>query len=153
MKKIFFSLLLFIPFLNYAQLTNGKYIYNNDKGMTCDLTVTENGWKISVVLNMGSSETNKVYNGKGYYRNEHGAGWYEFQSTECNFSFDQPTNKITIEKYDCKSGGGTVKYILTKSELAGTKTVKSSTNPQMDADAKRKMDSLFNAASNSYEKK
>jgi hypothetical protein len=117
MKTTLFFLLL-IPFFSHAQLNDGKYFYKNEKGVSCDLTVTNGGFNISVILNMGTVEPNVKYIGKGELRNTHGTKWYEFQSPECNFSFDIPTETMTLEKFDCKNGAESVSYTLKKSELS-----------------------------------
>ncbi len=42
----------------YIQHSDGRYTYRNEKGMVCDLVFSEAGWKVSLVLNMGSVSNN-----------------------------------------------------------------------------------------------
>ncbi|CAN5915503.1 hypothetical protein BH11BAC7_BH11BAC7_26270 [soil metagenome] len=114
MKKLIFLIILIIPLTNYAQLVDGNYIYNDSKGVACNINVSQSGFAISVVLKDG----NNTYKGTGTFRNEHGQGWYEFQTPECNFEFDVPNDSIIISKFDCKSDEGGKKYVLVKTELS-----------------------------------
>lgn len=116
MKRFFLLLMIIVPLLGYAQLNDGNYFFRNSDGVTCTINASGGGWTINVELKDGS----KTYKGSGVFRNEHGLGWYEFQTPECNFEFDEPNDTITISRFDCKANVSESKYILTKSELSSS---------------------------------
>jgi hypothetical protein len=96
----------------FAQLSDGTYAYANNE-ITVNFTLVDDGWTISTVT-MTNNVTKKTAKGTGEYRNAEDMEWYEFQTADCNFSFDLPTNTIIIEQYDCSNGGKEKKYTLTK---------------------------------------
>ena len=114
-KIVLVSLLSIVSNFVYCQHSDGKYTYRNDKGMVCDLVFSEDGWKVSVDLNMGSVSNNKQLKGEGQWLNQGGGEWYQVNTENCSFDFDLPNNQLKISIYDCeKSGLQPKEYILSK---------------------------------------
>jgi hypothetical protein len=82
-----------------SQINVGRYSYTNGK-----ITLSFN--------DKGSGEWFRV--------NIHGAdpeydgplGWYQFQTTNCNYSFNEPSSELVLSKYDCKNGEPEAEYTL-----------------------------------------
>ena len=115
MKKIFYSLTL-ILFLTsqtaFSQMDGGKYTFSNN-AIILELTITGGGWTISSAT-VTNTTTKKTSNGTGEFRSANNIEWYEFQTNDCNYSFDVPSDKLVLEQFDCKNKQQSIKYSLTK---------------------------------------
>jgi hypothetical protein len=66
------------------------------------------------------SKKNDKGSGEWFRVNIHGAdpeydgplGWYQFQTTNCNYSFNEPSSELVLSKYDCKNGEPEAEYTL-----------------------------------------
>jgi hypothetical protein len=96
----------------FAQMDNGSYSYANNE-ITVNFIIVDDGWAISGIT-MTDNATKKTIKGTGEYRNAEDIEGYEFQTTDCNYSFDIPTNNLILEQYECSNGGKEKKYTLTK---------------------------------------
>ena len=98
-----------------AQIDDGRYKFES-KEYKLEFTIIGDGWKISEA-NLYNALKNTISSGKGEYREANGAGWYEFQTTECNYSFEIPKDKLILEQYDCKNGQKALKSTLLKKKV------------------------------------
>ena len=109
----FLTLILFLTAqTSFSQMADGKYTFENNE-MTLELTITDGGWIISSAT-LTNATTKKTSTGKGYYRTANNFEWYEFQTTECNYDFDVPVDKLVLNQFDCKNGQQSIKYTLIK---------------------------------------
>ena len=114
-KIVLILILVVVSNSVYSQHSDGRYTYRNEKGMVCDLVFSEDGWKVSVNLNMGSVSNSKQLKGVGQWLNQGGGEWYQVNTENCSFDFDQPNNQLKISIYDCeKSGLKAKEYVLKK---------------------------------------
>ena len=122
--KTKFLLVYFFAFsfnIFFAQSSDGKYTYQNTKGMTCSVTISESGWKAALVLNLGKSYNGKVIKARGDWfkvnRNGVGpdydgpAGWYQVSDGICVMEFDEPNKTLTISFSECEKSEIKVKEI------------------------------------------
>lgn len=129
MKKSFLSLTLILFLISqnlFSQLADGKYTFSNNV-ISLDFTVSENGQTISSATIVNAT-TKKTSTGKGIYRSANNIEWYEFQTSDCNYEFDIPTDKLVLSQFDCKNGLQTTKYTLTKKVANWTGTFKNSSD-------------------------
>jgi len=134
MKKIIYyltTMLLFTAQTAFSQMNDGQYTFANNE-VTLELTITGNGWTISSAT-LTNKTTKKISTGKGEYRHANNVAsginlieWYEFQTTDCNYDFDIPTDKLALSQFDCKNGQQTVKFNLSKKVADWTGTYKNS---------------------------
>ena len=123
MKKVIYLLTMSFMFFvqtTLAQMDDGQYTFTNDK-VTLKLTVIDDGWTISTVtlINNLSKKTSKG-TGEWFKVNPNGVdedyqgpwGWYQFQTTECNYDFNVPKDKLILNQFDCTNGQPKVEYRL-----------------------------------------
>jgi hypothetical protein len=123
MKKVIYILtmsFLFFVQTTLAQMDDGEYTFSNDK-VTLKLTVIDDGWTISTVTltNNMSKKTSKG-TGEWFKVNPNGVdedyqgplGWYQFQTTDCNYDFEVPKEKLILNQYDCSNGQSKDEYTL-----------------------------------------
>lgn len=101
-------------------MSDGYYVYKNSE-LTISFKIQNGGWDINNIVLTNNKTGNKVY-GSGYWHkvNMNGVdddysgpeGWYEFQTSNCNYSFDGSYTKIVLEKYDCKTNSADRSYNL-----------------------------------------
>jgi hypothetical protein len=99
----------------FAQSSDGKYTYQNEKGMTCSVTISEGGWKAAVVLNLGKSYNGKVIKARGdWFKINRNAvepdyngpeGWYQVSDGNCNIDFDEPGKTLKLNLSNCENLG------------------------------------------------
>ena len=102
-------------FISAQQLENGTYVYTNAKGVVCTINSSNNGWDVSVNLNLGKDYSGRVVKARGGWRkvNVNGAdpgydgpgGWYEANDGNCNLDFDATTKELTLRLADCQKNG------------------------------------------------
>ncbi len=115
MKKTIYyltTMILFTAQTAFSQMNDGQYTFANNK-VTLELTITDYGRTISSAT-VTNNTTKKTSTGKGEYRHANNDGWYEFQTTDCNYDFDVPADKLFLTQFDCKNGQQSIKYTLTK---------------------------------------
>ena len=99
----------------FSQHADGKYSFKNSQGMKCDLNFSDGGWKVSIKLNMGNVAPGKTFEGTGEWMNQGGGHWYQINTSNCSFDFDEPSSTLKLTLYDCtKSGMKEAKYTLSK---------------------------------------
>lgn len=124
MKKYYSTILAFFIFgFSYAQMSDGHYTFKNTE-LTLSFTIAEGGWKINNILLINTTNGKKENaTGEWFKVNMNGVdedysgpeGWYQFQTDQCNFEFDEATNKLVLQKYDCaQNPGKTIEYTLTR---------------------------------------
>ncbi len=96
--------------LLFSQMENGSYKFSNNN-ITLEFTIEDDGWVISSAK-VSNNQSKISFVGKGEYRSKDDYEWYEFQTNECNYSFSLPTNKLTLEIFDCKNGSKSTEVIL-----------------------------------------
>jgi len=96
----------------FAQMADGQYTFSNDE-VSLELNITGEGWTIATAT-LTNKTSKKTLTGKGEYRHANNFEWYDFQTTECNYSFEIPTNNLVLEQFDCKNGKPASKFTLTK---------------------------------------
>ena len=114
-KFLFIFFLAFSVNHFFAQSRDGKYMYQNDKGMTCNVTISEGGWKAAVVLNLGKEFNGRVIKARGewFKVNRNGAdpgydgpdGWYQLSDGNCSMEFDEIAKVILLKVFDCGKYG------------------------------------------------
>ena len=126
MKNIIYSTIIFLCFSNssFSQMDDGKYKFANNE-ITLSFTITGDGWQIKEIK-ITNNTTKKIVTGQGeWFRvNLNGVdadydgpeGWYQIQTSECNYEFNVPSNKLTLSQYDCKKGIKEKKYQLLKNK-------------------------------------
>ncbi len=127
MKKAIYyltTLLFFSTHTVFSQMAEGQHTFANNE-VTLELTISDNGWTISSAT-LTNKTTKKTSTGKGEYRHANNIEWYEFQTTDCNYDFDIPTDKLALSQFDCKNGQQTVKFNLSKKVADWTGTYKNS---------------------------
>lgn len=127
MKKAIYFLTICLCFASqpaFSQMADGQYTFANNE-ITLELTITGDGWTISSAT-LTNNTTRKTLTGKGIYRQANNVKWYEFQTAECNYDFDVPTDQLTLNQFDCKNGQPSVKFTLTKKISDWTGTYKNS---------------------------
>lgn len=127
MKKAIYYLttvLFFATQTAFAQMNDGQYTFAKNE-VTLELTITGGGWTISSAT-VTNNTTKKTSTGKGKYRKANNVEWYEFQTTDCNYDFDVPVDKLVLNQFDCKNGQQSIKYTLTKKVADWTGTYKNS---------------------------
>lgn len=127
MKKAIYYLttaLLFATQIAFAQMADGNYTFTNND-VTLELAITGGGWTISSAT-VTNNITKKASTGKGEYRHANNVEWYEFQTSDCNYDFDVPTNRLLLNQFDCKNGEQSIKYTLSNEVANWTGTYKNS---------------------------
>jgi len=117
---ISFFLLIFISQSAFSQMKDGKYKFSNEE-ITLNFTTSEEGSNITEIT-LINHKTNKTITGEGewFTVNENGAdasydgptGWYQFQTSECNYSFDIPKNNLILSQYECQNGLTEKEFVL-----------------------------------------
>jgi len=121
------TILLFLFSQNlFSQMDDGKYKFSNNV-ISLDFTVSENGQTISSA-SIVNATTKKTSTGQGIYRSANNIEWYEFQTSDCDYEFDIPTDKLVLSQFDNKNGLQTTKYTLTKKVANWTGTFKNSSD-------------------------
>ena len=122
MKYIFFIICIcFFTSYSFSQMDNGNYVYKNSD-FTLSFTIENGGWEISNIILL-NNKTGKKEKGSGIWFkvNRNGAdadysgpdGWYQFQTSKCNFSFDEPTSKLILQQYECVTTSRDMSFTLT----------------------------------------
>jgi hypothetical protein len=88
-------------------------MFFEDNQLSIELTIIDNGWTISSVV-LTNLSTKKTSIGQGLFRSENNIEWYEFQTDDCNYDFDVPTENLILNQFDCKNKQSAVKFTLTK---------------------------------------
>lgn len=123
-KFCLFVLILFIFSQSFSQMSNGSYKFKN-ADVTLSFTVENGGWDISNVVLIYNANGHKEYgSGEWFKVNRNGAdpdysgqdGWYQFQTSKCNYSFDEPTSKLVLKQYDCVVNRREMTYTLTRAK-------------------------------------
>lgn len=124
MNKFYLTLLtFFICSFSYSQLSDGNYTFKN-ADFTLSFTIASDGWEMNDVV-LTNMKTGKKENaiGEWFKVNMNGAdadysgpeGWYQFQTTQCNYDFNVPTSKLILQQFDCDEVyGKAIKYTLTR---------------------------------------
>lgn len=118
------TVLLFLSQNVFSQMSDGKYKFSNN-AITLDFTISENGQTISSA-SVYNSATKQTSTGTGAFRSANNIEWYEFQTSNCNYEFNIPTDILTLTPFDCKSGPPVVNYKLTKKVASWSGTYKNS---------------------------
>jgi hypothetical protein len=123
MKKIFFLFLfVIISKTGYAQLNPGDYTYHNNE-VILKFTVEDGGMTLkNLVLVYINSKTIEMGEGSWFMVNMRGAdpsysgpsGWYQFQTENCNFDFNEPGPQLTLSRFSCQNNNEDVKLVLNK---------------------------------------
>lgn len=100
--KYFLSVILFFVTEVAFSRDDVKYSYINTKEMTCNLSLTKDGAKVSKELNMGIISPK----GEGICCEANGVQCYEIGTDICHLAFDKPAPKIKIQIYDCNKSSG-----------------------------------------------
>jgi hypothetical protein len=122
MKKFYLTLFaFFICGFCYAQMTDGNYTYKNTE-LTLSFTIAGDGWEIyNIVLTNITNGRKENATGEWFKVNMNGVeedysgpeGWYQFQTDNCNYDFNEATNKLVLQKFDCaKNPGDSREYTL-----------------------------------------
>jgi hypothetical protein len=122
MKKFYLTLFaFFICGFSYAQMTDGNYTYKNAE-LTLSFTIAGDGWEIyNIVLTNTTNGRKENATGEWFKVNMNGVeedysgpeGWYQFQTDNCNYDFNEATNKLVLQKFDCaKNPGDSREYTL-----------------------------------------
>jgi hypothetical protein len=90
-------------------MSDGIYSFKNSE-LTLSFKVDGDGYDIyNVILTYHSNGQKEYGTGQWFKVNMNGVdpdysgpnGWYQFQTSRCNYSFNETTNKLTLEQYDC----------------------------------------------------
>jgi hypothetical protein len=112
-KSIIISVLVIgLSWCKAQQLSDGKHVFTNEKGMTCTISTFENGTQVAVNLNLGKEYSGKVIKAKGEWMrvNMNGVepgykgpeGWYQVSDGNCSMEFESPQEQLKINLNDCK---------------------------------------------------
>lgn len=122
MNKFYLTLLTFlICGFSYSQMSDGNYTFKN-ADFTLTFTIASDGWEMNDVV-LTNMKTGKKENaiGEWFKVNMNGAdadysgpeGWYQFQTTKCNYDFNVTTNKLILKQFDCDEVyGKSIQYTL-----------------------------------------
>ncbi len=121
MRRLILSILFINLYVEcFCQLNDGHYTFTNGE-ITLSFDVVENGEVLNnvIIQNHKSQKTDKG-NGEWFRVNPNGAdssydgpmGWYQFQTDNCNYEFDEPASSLKLSKFDCKNGEAEMEYIL-----------------------------------------
>ena len=69
-KIVLVLILVIVSNSVYCQHADGSFTNSIEKGIVCDLVFSEDGWKVSMVLNMGSVLNSKQLKGEGQCLNQ-----------------------------------------------------------------------------------
>jgi len=118
------SILISLSCSAFCQLQNGKYKYSNTE-TAISFTIRDDGHTITDIKLL-DKKTNKTFiaTGEWFEVNTSGAdpgyngpsGWYQFQTSQCNYDFNTPGSKLTLSQFDCKNGQKEKKQQLIKSQ-------------------------------------
>lgn len=120
--SIFFVLLFFGK--AFSQMNNGNYTFKSAE-FTLSFTISNEGRDVSKVILLNNKTGQKEYgSGEWFKVNRNGAdpdysgqdGWYQFQTSKCNYSFDEPTSKLVLKQYDCVVNRREMTYTLTRAK-------------------------------------
>lgn len=120
--SIFFVLFLFGNV--FSQLNDGNYTFKS-ADFTLSFTISNEGWDVSKIILLNNKTGQKESGSGEWFRvNRNGAdadysgpdGWYQFQTSKCNYSFDEPTSKLVLKQYDCIVNRREMTYILTRAK-------------------------------------
>lgn len=126
MKKFYLIILVFFIYgFSYAQMSDGNYTFKN-ADFTLTFTISSDGLEMNDVV-LTNLKTGKKENaiGEWFKLNMNGAdadysgpeGWYQFQTTKCNYDFNVPTSKLILRQFDCDDVyGKSIKYVLIKQD-------------------------------------
>ena len=123
MKNVLLILFVLFFFRNgFSQLNNGSYTFKSAE-FTLSFTISNEGWDVSKVILLNNKTGQKEYGSGEWFRvNRNGAdadysgpdGWYQFQTSKCSYSFDEPNSKLVLQQYDCVTNRKDMSYILTR---------------------------------------
>lgn len=123
MKNVLLILFVLIFFRNgFSQLNNGSYTFKSAE-LTLSFTISNEGWDVSKVVLLNNKTGQKEFGSGEWFRvNRNGAdadysgadGWYQFQTSNCNYSFDEPNSKLVLQQYDCAKNRKDMTYTLTR---------------------------------------
>lgn len=121
MRKLFIVfLLIFCTNIAFSQLSDGKYVFA-DKDITLSFKVTDDGTQLKDVR-ITENATNKTEygNGEWFTLNLNGvgpdyegpSGWYQFQTSGCNYEFESSNKELKLSRFDCKNSKSSQKFTL-----------------------------------------
>ena len=123
MKYVLLILFFLFFFENgFSQLNNGNYTFKSSE-FTLSFTISNEGWDVTKVVLVNNKTGQKEYGSGEWFRvNRNGAdadysgpdGWYQFQTSNCNYSFDEPNSKLVLQQYDCAKNRKDMTYTLTR---------------------------------------
>jgi hypothetical protein len=97
----------------FAQMDDGIHIYENNL-FKVEMAISNGGQNIASAK-ITDKETNKTSIGSGIYRNNGDMYWYELQTNECNYDFNEPKQDVMLlNRFDCKTGAQNTSIKLMK---------------------------------------
>lgn len=126
MKKIFLATLAFFALgYSFSQMEDGEYTYSNSE-IILMFTIGGGGWEIyDIVLVKTSTDDSMGGTGEWFKVNMNGVdeeysgpqGWYQFQTDDCRYDFNEANDELRLHQFDCFGDPGNVaEYILTKND-------------------------------------
>jgi hypothetical protein len=110
MKKIYLTLLaLFTLGYSFSQMEDGEYTYSNTE-ITLMFTIGGAGWEIyDIVLVKNATDDSMGGTGEWFKVNMNGVdkdyegpeGWYQFQTDDCRYDFNEAKNELNLNQFDC----------------------------------------------------
>ena len=122
MKKIYLTLLaLFTLGYSFSQMEDGEYIYSNSE-ITLMFTIGGAGWEIyDIALVKNATDDSMGGTGEWFKVNMNGVdedyegpeGWYQFQTDDCRYDFNEAKDELKLNQFDCFGyPDGVAEYIL-----------------------------------------
>ena len=118
MKKLFFLVVIVLSSKSaFSQLDAGSYKFSNNE-ITLNFTIPDYA-SDSMPVKLTYNLTQKTIPGVMQFMRSNGKAsnfmeWYQFQTSECNYDFDVPSNKLVLRQSECKKGQKAKKYQLTR---------------------------------------
>jgi hypothetical protein len=104
-------------------MEDGHYTYSNSE-IILMFTIGGGGWEIyEIILIKKSLDGLTGGTGKWFKVNLNGVdedykgpeGWYQFQTNDCRYEFDEANDELRLHQFDCIGNpNGAVEYILTR---------------------------------------
>jgi hypothetical protein len=124
MKKISLSILAFFTLgYSFSQMEDGHYTYSNSE-FTLMFTIGDGGWEIyEIILIKNSIDGSMAGIGEWFKVNMNGVdedyngpeGWYQFQTDDCRYDFNEAKDELRLRQFDCLGNPDAMaEYILTR---------------------------------------
>jgi hypothetical protein len=110
MMKTYLTILAFFTLgYSFSQMEDGNYTYANSE-FTLSFTIGEDGWEIFNIVIMDNANGDfEEGTGEWFKVNMNGAdedyegpeGWYQFQTDNCKFDFNEAIDDLYLNRFEC----------------------------------------------------